>query len=72
MDIKVIKAETGMVFQRIHDGMIFGDEIYLGMDYSTGEKRQDKEEYYCQIAKPISEIELNQQPIVDNINSEIG
>lgn len=67
MDIEKITAEEGMVFQRIHDGMIFGDEIHLGMDYSTGEKRQDKEEYYCQIEKPI---ELNQHQIVDNIDSE--
>lgn len=67
MDIEKIIAKEGMVFQRIHDGMIFGNEIYLGFDYSTGEKRQDKEEYYCQIEKPI---ELNQHQIVDNIDSE--
>lgn len=62
MDIEKITAEEGMVFQRIHDGMIFGNEIYLGMDYSTGEKRQDKAEYYKQI----------EQPIVENIEEEIG
>lgn len=56
------KAEEGMVFQRIHDGMIFGNEIYLGMDYSTGEKRPDKVEYYKQI----------ERPIVENINTGIG
>ena len=60
MDIEKIIAKEGMVFQRIHDGMIFGNEIYLGMDYSTGEKRQDKSEYYRQI----------EQPIVENIEEE--
>jgi hypothetical protein len=62
MDIEKITAEEGMVFQRIHDGMIFGNEIYLGFDYSTGEKRPDKSEYYRQI----------EQPIVENIEDEIG
>ena len=61
MDIEVITAEEGMVFQRIHDNMIFGNEIHLGFDYSTGVKRQDKSEYYRQI----------EQPIVEKINTEI-
>ena len=48
-----ITAKQGYVFRRIHDGMIFGSEIYLGIDYSTGTAREDKEEYYEQIEKPI-------------------
>ena len=47
-----ITAAPGNVFRRIHDGMIFGNEIYLGIDYSTGTARQDKAEYYEQVPKP--------------------
>ena len=49
MDIKKITAKEGYVFQRKHDGMIFGNEIYLGIDYSTGTPREDLPEYYEQI-----------------------
>lgn len=52
MDIKKITAKEGYVFQRIHDGMIFGNEIYLGIDYSTGEPREDRREYYEEIEEP--------------------
>lgn len=52
MDIKKITAKEGYVFQRKHDGMIFGNEIYLGIDYSTGEAREDKREYYEEIVEP--------------------
>jgi hypothetical protein len=52
MDIEKIIAEEGMVFQRIHDSMMFGNEIYLGIDYSTGTAREDKAEYYEQVPKP--------------------
>ena len=44
-----IKAQTGKVFRRIHDGFVMGNEIYLGIDYSTGEPREDKPEYYEEI-----------------------
>ena len=47
-----ITAAEGKVFIRIHDGMIFGNEIYLGIDYSTGVPREDKEEYYEEIVEP--------------------
>lgn len=47
-----ITAAQGYVFQRIHDGMIFGNEIYLGIDYSTGTARQDKLEYYEEVEEP--------------------
>ena len=41
-----ITAESGYTFVRIHDGFEMGEEIYLGIDYSTGEPREDKPEYY--------------------------
>ena len=50
-----IIADEGKVFRRKIDGLIFGSEIYLGIDYSTGEPREDKEEYYEQIDKPQDE-----------------
>ena len=42
----IITASEGMTFVRIHDGFEMGDTIYLGVDYSTGEPREDKPEYY--------------------------
>ena len=47
-----ITADEGKIFRRIHDGFLFGEEICLGYDYSTGVKREDKAEYYEQIDKP--------------------
>jgi len=47
-----ITATQGKVFRRIIDELIFGSEIYLGVDYSTGEPRPDKEEYYEEIEEP--------------------
>jgi hypothetical protein len=44
-----ITAQEGKIFKRIHDGFIFGNEIVLGIDYSTGEPREDKAEYYEEI-----------------------
>ena len=41
-----ITAESGYTFVRIHDRFDMGDTIYLGVDYSTGEPREDKPEYY--------------------------
>jgi hypothetical protein len=41
-----ITASEGMTFVRIHDGFEMGEEIYLGIDYSTGEPREDLPEYY--------------------------
>lgn len=45
---KTIKAEKGKIFVRIHDNFKMSNEITLGYDYSTGVKREDKEEYYRQ------------------------
>ena len=53
--MKIITAKEGKVFKRIHDGMIFGKEIHLGIDYSTGKPRQDKVEYYTEVDEPIIE-----------------
>lgn len=50
-----ITAKEGYVFRRIIDNMIFGNEIYLGIDYSTGEARPDKAEYYEEILQPIEQ-----------------
>lgn len=44
-----IEAKEGFTFKRIHDGLIMGEIIYLGIDYSTGEPREDKAEYYEEI-----------------------
>lgn len=44
-----IYADEGMTFKRKHDGFIMGQEIALGIDYSTGVARVDKPEYYEQI-----------------------
>ena len=51
-----ITAQQGKVFRRIIDGMIFGNEIYLGVDYSTEESRPDKAEYYEEIDEPQNDI----------------
>ena len=51
-----ITAESGYTFVRIHDGFEMGEEIYLGIDYSTGEPRDDKVEYYEEIDIPKEEI----------------
>ncbi len=48
-----ITANDGYVFVRIHDGVVFGKEIYLGIDYSTGVAREDKESYYEEIEELI-------------------
>jgi hypothetical protein len=48
-----ITAQQGKVFCRIHDGFIMGNEIYLGVDYSTGTPREDKPEYYEEVDEPI-------------------
>ena len=50
-----IIAQDGKVFRRKIDGLIFGNEIYLGMDYSTGKAREDKAEYYEEIEEPTTE-----------------
>lgn len=45
----IIKADTGKVFRRIHDGFVMSDKITLGLDFSTGAQRVDLAEYYEQI-----------------------
>ena len=49
MEAILITATEGKVFRRIHDGFIMGNEVWLGYDYSTGEKRLDLPEYYEEI-----------------------
>ena len=57
VEYSTIKAEAGKVYKRKHDGLIMGDEINLGLDFSTGEQREDKAEYYEEVdASEIVEI----------------
>ena len=58
MEATIIIATEGKVFRRLHDGFVMGSIIYLGYDYSTGEKRLDFQEYYEEIDKPIIEEEI--------------
>jgi hypothetical protein len=50
--IKTITADEGMIFRRIHDCFEMGNEIALGIDYSTGEAREDLPEYYEEFEMP--------------------
>ena len=52
-----IKAKENHIFVRIHDNFKMSNEITLGYDYSSGVKREDKEEYYRQEVAPETEIE---------------
>ncbi len=52
MTHKKITADEGKIFVRIHDNFKMSNEITLGYDYSTGVKREDKEEYYRQEDAP--------------------
>ena len=54
-----IEAKEGFTFKRIHDGFIMGKIIYLGIDYSTGEPREDKAEYYEEVVKIDKEFPYN-------------
>ena len=56
-----IEAKEGFTFRRIHDGFIMGEIIYLGIDYSTGEPREDKAEYYEEIKDEGIQININQR-----------
>ena len=51
-EIKNITAEEGKIYRRLTDGMLFGNQIILGYDYSLGFKRIDKEVFYEQILDP--------------------
>ncbi len=51
-DTTVIRADEGKVFRRKHDGLIMGNEIFLGNDYSLGYERVDLPEYYEEIEVP--------------------
>lgn len=50
-----IIASEGKVYRRVHDGFIMGAEIFLGVDFSTGTPREDREEYYEIIDAPIEQ-----------------
>ena len=56
-----ITADADKVFMRKYDGFIMGNEVVLGIDFSTGEAREDKLEYYEQIDAPVDdEVETNE------------
>lgn len=65
----LIIAKEGYTFIRIHDGFDIGSEIYLGIDYSTGESRKDLPEYYKEEIKKVTEEYLLTQLV--NINTII-
>jgi hypothetical protein len=48
----IIKAQNNNIFKRKHDSVLFGNEINLGLDFSTGVERQDLAEYYEEIRNP--------------------
>ena len=55
-----IEAKEGFTFKRIHDGFTMGEIVYLGIDYSTGEPREDRAEYYEEVAKIDKEFPYNE------------
>ena len=49
----IIKTtNSNKVFKRKSDGFIFGNEIKLGKDFSTGVEREDLAEYYEEVRSP--------------------
>lgn len=52
-----ITAKNGFIFKRKNDGIVFGNEIHLGVDYSTGTGREDKKEYYDEVEEVLTELE---------------
>ena len=63
-----ITAETGKLFRRIHDQFLMGPQINLGIDYSTGEAREDLPEYYEQVELNIWDSESCSMRIVAPLN----
>ncbi len=52
--ITIITAENGKVLQRISDGVLFGDEVWLGKAFTIGGKRlktpmQELPEHFTEI-----------------------
>ncbi len=66
-----IEAKEGFTFKRIHDGFIMGEIIYLGIDYSTGEPREDKAEYYEEVVELNAEIVREKAEIEMEVNFDI-
>jgi hypothetical protein len=64
----IIKTtNSNRVFRRIHDGFIFGREIVLGIDYSTGDEREDLPEYYEEVLHPDAPLPPQMFPFVCEI-----
>ena len=66
-----IEAKEGFTFRRIHDGFMMGEIIYLGIDYSTGEPREDKAEYYEEVVELNAEIVREKAEIEMEVNFDI-
>jgi hypothetical protein len=68
-----ITAESGMSFQRKHDGFVMGKEIVLGIDYSTGVMRVDLPEYYEEqlITEPETNLNDKVQALEETTNDII-
>ena len=63
---KHIIADEGKVFQRISDGFVFGNEIYLGYAYMIGDVTLDVPilelpEHFIEIDMPI---DISTEPLV--------
>jgi hypothetical protein len=63
----IITADAGYIFQRIIDDVYMGTAITLGIDYSTGEAREDKVEYYKEVETPLEMIEYDAQAIKNEL-----
>ena len=63
-----ILAEEGMVFKRISDGFIYGEELYLGYTYYLGGELLETPllelpEHFEEVEKPI------ENEIIENIDN---
>lgn len=56
--MRIITAREGYIYRRLHDGFEMGKTIHLGIDHSTGEPREDKEEYYEEVMQILNELKL--------------
>jgi hypothetical protein len=59
IDYSMLIADEGKVIVRIHDEFVFDGSPVLGVDFSTGVARTDKQEYYKEIDAP-AKVEPNE------------
>lgn len=53
----MLVADEGKVLRRIDVGLVMGDVVYLGMDYTGAEAKPDVAENYEEIDAPAEEAE---------------